>query len=93
MQEKTPGTGDRNATTVEQPLSVSHLCGDHLRVDSTLRCKAIPSEELKDVDTEEKRKKWTSAAISNCKLTSVAHPKFQMCVHGGHIFHNRGTPR
>ena len=48
-----------------------------MRVDSTLRCKEIPSEELKDVDTEEKRKKWTSVAISNCKLTSVAHPKFQ----------------
>ena len=47
-----------------------------MKPHSIIMCKSIPAEDLKDVDTEEKKKAWTSQAIKWCEHSVNEPPKF-----------------
>ena len=49
------------------------MTADHLNLDSDIRCHDIPVDEIANVLTAEQKKKWTSAAIKECK--KVSHDK------------------
>ena len=57
--------------------SESHLRANHLRPDSIVMCKSIPPEEIEDLDSEEKKKAWTSQAIQRCERSANPKPKFR----------------
>ena len=63
--------------------SVSNLRASHLNPKSRLRCKKIPSDKLKNLDTIKKMKKWTSLALKKCDLSLAAAPKKEKVIYAG----------
>ena len=58
-------------------FSESHLRADHLNLASKVRCSKIPEDELKNLNSAEKKKQFTSDAIKGCKVTTGQAPKLR----------------
>ena len=59
------------------PFSYSHLIADHLNLNSSICCKAIPTQDITEVITEEQKKKWTSETIAKCEKAEAKKMEFR----------------
>ena len=62
------------------------MIADHLNLDSSICCNAIPQQDITEVITEEQKKKWTSETIAKCEKAEAKKMEFRNIYTGESLF-------